>query len=340
MGYRWHFWSDWWGYAGGGLVDVERAPKRTYAAFRDASRPVLVTARTDRSVVRAGRGRRSRCSSSTTPHEPWTRRPCEWEVRDATSAVIAPDPEGFRIGLAVPDDGVLVAVPALDRRVRRRRDRSRSTPPPERSTPIGEVAVDARARATARTVTFRWDDETNFVHLHCPQPDAEYPPGLQRGRMTRTLGNGDVELELGTGDVDRALARLRRRARPVPRRRRLPRVGADRRAAARGGSRPRAPAPGPAGPTPTAGLARAAAPGRRRRRSRSRPATARDRRRGARLVAARRARSTPTHRRASSSTATTRGRTPACADDDGAGPTRTGARRCTTRRAARSRSRR
>ncbi len=42
MGYRWHFWSDWWGYAGAGLVDVDRVPKRTYSAFRDASRPLLV----------------------------------------------------------------------------------------------------------------------------------------------------------------------------------------------------------------------------------------------------------------------------------------------------------
>ena len=54
MGYRWHFWADWWGYAGGGLVDVDRVPKRTYAAFRDATRPLLVTARTERSVYEPG----------------------------------------------------------------------------------------------------------------------------------------------------------------------------------------------------------------------------------------------------------------------------------------------
>ena len=54
MGYRWHFWADWWGYAGGGLVDVERTPKRTYAAFRDASRPVLVTGAHRAFGLRAG----------------------------------------------------------------------------------------------------------------------------------------------------------------------------------------------------------------------------------------------------------------------------------------------
>jgi beta-mannosidase len=40
--YRWHFFSDWWGWAGGGLVDVDRAPKATYRALRAASRPVLI----------------------------------------------------------------------------------------------------------------------------------------------------------------------------------------------------------------------------------------------------------------------------------------------------------
>jgi hypothetical protein len=40
--YRWHFFADWWGWAGGGLVDVDRKPKATYHALKAASRPVLV----------------------------------------------------------------------------------------------------------------------------------------------------------------------------------------------------------------------------------------------------------------------------------------------------------
>ena len=47
----------------------------------------------------------------------------------------------------------------------------------ERSTPIGEITVVLTA-GTARTVVFRWDGESNFVHLHCPAEDAVYPPGL------------------------------------------------------------------------------------------------------------------------------------------------------------------
>ncbi len=40
--YRWHFFVDWWGWAGGGLVDVERKPKATYTALQAASRKLLV----------------------------------------------------------------------------------------------------------------------------------------------------------------------------------------------------------------------------------------------------------------------------------------------------------
>jgi len=40
--YRWHFFVDWWGWAGGGLVDVEREPKATYGALQAASRKLLV----------------------------------------------------------------------------------------------------------------------------------------------------------------------------------------------------------------------------------------------------------------------------------------------------------
>lgn len=174
MGYRWHFWADWWGYAGGGLVDIEREPKRTYAAFRDASRPVLVTARTDRSVFDPGEVMLPVFMINDTD-QPWN-GPVHWEIHDATSAVIAPDASGFRIGLAFPDDGVRVAVP------HRQRDLIESgtfmvEAGPERSTPIGEVMVDL-ALGDARTVTFRWADEANFVHLHCSQEGTVYPPGL------------------------------------------------------------------------------------------------------------------------------------------------------------------
>ncbi len=174
MGYRWHFWSDWWGYAGGGLVDIDRVPKRTYAAFRDASRPVLVTARSDRSVYEPGEVRLPVFVVNDT-HDHWS-DPVQWEVCDSASSVITPDPDGFRIGLAFPDDGVAVAVP---RTVGAAVDAGsfRVDAPPERSTEIGQIAITLTP-GTARTVVFRWDGETNFVHLHCPAEGASYPPGL------------------------------------------------------------------------------------------------------------------------------------------------------------------
>ncbi|MGZ4690099.1 MAG: glycosyl hydrolase 2 galactose-binding domain-containing protein [Acidimicrobiia bacterium] len=174
MGYRWHFWADWWGYAGGGLVDIERAPKHTYAAFRDASRPVLVTARTDRSVYEPGTVNLPIFMINDT-EQAWS-GPVEWEVADSSSDVITPDPAGFRIGLTFPDDGVLVAVPHSTGAIMQNGSLTVDVEP-EQSTRIGELNVHLEL-GTSRTVTFRWGDETNFVHLHCPASGATYPPGL------------------------------------------------------------------------------------------------------------------------------------------------------------------
>ena len=100
----------------------------------------------------------------------------QWTVHDATSDVITPDPRGFLIGLAFPDDGVSVAVP-------RAHTESIASgtiavdAPPEQSTPIGEVTI-ALEPGRSRTVSFAWDDQTNFVHLHCAAPGTVHPPGL------------------------------------------------------------------------------------------------------------------------------------------------------------------
>jgi beta-mannosidase len=175
MGYRWHFWADWWGYAGGGLVDVERVPKRTYGAFRDASRPVLVTGRVEASVVEPG--------EITVPvfvvndtDAPWAGE-VRFELCESTSAVIAEDPEGFRIGLPMPGDGTPVAVPD---RVGESIDTGTlvADAPPGASTRIGEVTLPI-AVGEARTLVLHWGEESNFVHFHCPAADTVFAPGLQ-----------------------------------------------------------------------------------------------------------------------------------------------------------------
>jgi beta-mannosidase len=52
--YRFHFFADWWGYAGGGLVDVGRHPKATYGALALASRPLLVATSLPNTVLPPG----------------------------------------------------------------------------------------------------------------------------------------------------------------------------------------------------------------------------------------------------------------------------------------------
>ena len=174
MGYRWHFWADWWGYAGGGLVDVDRVEKETYAAFRAASRPVLVTGRVGASIVEPGTVSVPLfCINDT--HQPW-RGEVAWEVRESTSAVIAPDPDGFRIGLAPPATGPGVAVPRVVGAALEAGALAVEAPP-EASTPIGTIEVSLEP-GTARTVLVQWGAETNFVHLHCPAPGEEHPPGM------------------------------------------------------------------------------------------------------------------------------------------------------------------
>jgi beta-mannosidase len=180
MGYRWHFWADWWGYAGGGLVDVERVPKATYDAFRDASRPLLLLGLQDASVVPEG--------TTSVPvvavndrAEPW-RGSVAWELVEATSGVFAPDFDGARIGLPMsPDADARVAVP---------RSRGATVAHGElgveaaasAATPAGEVSVEL-GPGRARTLFLRWTDpergeQENFVHLHCPADGEEHGPGL------------------------------------------------------------------------------------------------------------------------------------------------------------------
>jgi beta-mannosidase len=182
MGYRWHFWADWWGYAGGGLVDVERVPKATYHAYRDASRPLLAVGVHDASVVPAG--------MVTVPvvavndrTKAW-RGPISWEVVEATSGVFAPDFDGARIGLPMPPDAdARIAVPR-SRGATVARGELDAEAPPSAATRVGEVAVDL-APGQARTLLLRWSDpeldpseQENFVHLHCPADGEEHGPGL------------------------------------------------------------------------------------------------------------------------------------------------------------------
>ena len=183
MGYRWHFWADWWGYAGGGLVDVERVPKATHDAFRDASRPRLLVGLHDASVVPAG-ARTVPIVAVNDGSEAW-RGTAFWDVVDATSGVFAPDFDGARIGLPMPPDAdARVAVPR-SRGAAVAHGEITFDAAPTAATRIGEVTV-ALEPGRARTLLVRWADpeldasrdQENFVHFHCPADDEEHGPGL------------------------------------------------------------------------------------------------------------------------------------------------------------------
>jgi hypothetical protein len=180
MGYRWHFWADWWGYAGGGLVDVERAPKTTYEAFRDASRPRLLVGLHDASVVPAG-AHVVPIVAVNDRRKGW-RGTASWEVVEATSAVFAPDFDGARIGLPMPPDAdARVAVPRSRGAVVIHGELAFDAAPTA-ATPVGDVTVPLEA-GQARTLVLRWNDvelgdQENFVHFHCPADDEEHSPGL------------------------------------------------------------------------------------------------------------------------------------------------------------------
>jgi beta-mannosidase len=180
MGYRWHFWADWWGYAGGGLVDVERMPKATYDAFRDASRPLLLVGVHDASVVPPGTAAVPVVAVNDRT-EPW-RGTVSWEVVEATSGVFAPDFDGARIGLPMPPDAdARVAVPR-SRGVTVARGELDIDARAAAATPVGEVAVEL-APGRARTLLLRWSDpelgeQENSVHLHCPAAGEQHGPGL------------------------------------------------------------------------------------------------------------------------------------------------------------------
>ena len=167
MGYRWHFWSDWWGYAGGGLVDVERVPKATYDAFRDASRPRLLVGLQDASVVGAGDVVVPIVAVNDGAGEAWTGT-TSWGVVEAVSAVFAPDVEGARIGLPVPPDpDARVAVPR-DRGTVVAHGELAFDAAPAAATRVGDVAFPVEA-GQARTLILRWTDvdlTDGVLHLH------------------------------------------------------------------------------------------------------------------------------------------------------------------------------
>jgi hypothetical protein len=103
-------------------------------------------------------------------------------VVESTSAVLAPDLDGARIGLPGPPDAdSRVAVPRGRGSVVAHGELAFDATPAA-ATPVGELTV-ALDPGKSRTVVLRWTegelgDQENFVHFHCPAAGEEHGPGL------------------------------------------------------------------------------------------------------------------------------------------------------------------
>lgn len=159
---RWHFLVDWWGWAGGGLVDVGREPKATYRALAAALRPLLVATSWPATVVAPDTPLRlpvtvvneRRDTTDVAVEWTWRRTPRAIVIGvDEESArrfpVPVPGTPGAMVALAAGDaDGEVCCRGRLDGRVG-----------PESAVEIGVVDVAAAAEPfVATTLELVWAD--------------------------------------------------------------------------------------------------------------------------------------------------------------------------------------
>ncbi|HEY6394388.1 MAG TPA: glycoside hydrolase family 2 TIM barrel-domain containing protein, partial [Candidatus Binataceae bacterium] len=112
---RWHFFVDWWGWAGGGLLDVDRNPKATYTALKDAMRPVLVATSLSNTVFAPG-AKREFPIGAVNETRSTARLDVKWRWRRAESSlVIGVDKEvNDRYPWSLPTEAAMVAIPHGD----------------------------------------------------------------------------------------------------------------------------------------------------------------------------------------------------------------------------------
>ncbi len=167
--YRWHFFADWWGWAGGGLVDVDRQPKATYTALAAASRPVLVATSLPHTVFPPG-------SKLEFPIHAVNERRKEahlqviWRWRRADpSLVVGVDPEVCTRYRAVPPPkgGSMVAVSWGEPGRLLAEGRIESAVPPESARLLETISLAVPQEEMAgATLELHWGaGETNWYHV-------------------------------------------------------------------------------------------------------------------------------------------------------------------------------
>ena len=186
--YRWHFFCDWWGWAGGGLVDVDRRPKATYRAYADASRPILVCTSLPGTVFEPGAQLELPVHAiNETPSS--ERLDVSWSWHRADESVVIgvdeevpkkyelPNPATPRAMVAMPSGGPFAPAADVDRVARS--GRLTGTVPAESARELGRVSVQLADESFAGgTLELRWGNgERNWFHVIAAPKDWFCGPG-------------------------------------------------------------------------------------------------------------------------------------------------------------------
>lgn len=195
MAIRWHFFADWWGWAGGGLLDVDRNPKATYLALKAASRATLVATSLEDSTVRPG-ARIEFPIYAINETRKLVRFDVEWRWwREAESIVIGVDREVNQRfpGWPQPRENAMVAVPAQEcGRSEISSGKLSGSVAAESALLLGTLGVQVPDdRLAGATLELRWSGgETNWFHVLAADEGWFCGPGafIVRERQLYRLG--------------------------------------------------------------------------------------------------------------------------------------------------------
>jgi beta-mannosidase len=185
-GCRWHFFVNHWGYMGGGLLDVDRAPTLAYDAIRAALRPRLVAAQLAETVFETAPAQVPVWAINDT-RTTWDVR-AEWRFerlrvcevlrgeRARAARAYLPRAEGTYV-LSVPEAGSIVASGALSGSCRS-----------NETVRLGDVSPSHSGPGGYR-LTLEWDGETgreqNEFTFLVAEPGWKPRPGLNRVTIPR-----------------------------------------------------------------------------------------------------------------------------------------------------------
>jgi beta-mannosidase len=187
FGYRWHFFVDWWGWAGAGLVDVDRHRKAAYDALAAASRPVLVATSLPHTVYQPGTRLCFPIQIVNDTREE-VKLDVRWRWRLAPTVVMGVDAE--RPTRHPLPEHAMVAVPGGDSEEVVTEGIIAARCPPERAVRAAELELVLPGRAlSGATLELEWDEHhENWFHVLAAPPDWFCGPGAFRlvdGQLSR-----------------------------------------------------------------------------------------------------------------------------------------------------------